>query len=205
MDGLADVGVDAPPLLHGGDHGGKVVVGEDHVRRALGHVRARFAHGAADVGSPEGGGVVDAVAGHGDDAAFFLPGLDDAELMLRGHAGVDGDPLDLLLQGLLRQEIQPRPVDGLVPRPEDVQLAGDGHRRLLVVAGDHNGPDARRRAALHRRPGFGPGRVHHADEAHKGQVVLQGLGVKLLGGGSLLPLGHGQDPQSLARQDAVFG
>ena len=93
MDGLADVGVDAPPLLHGGDHGGKV------------DVCARFAHGAADVGSPEGGGVVDAVAGHGDDAAFFLPGLDDAELVLRGHAGVDGDPLDLLLQGLLRQEI----------------------------------------------------------------------------------------------------
>ncbi len=63
------------------------------------------AKGAADVGSPEGGGVVDAVAGHGDDAAFFLPGLDDTELVLRGHAGVDGDPLDLLLQGLLRQEV----------------------------------------------------------------------------------------------------
>ena len=49
VDGLADVLVDASPLPDGGHDGGKVVVGEDHIRGGLGHLGAVFAHGAADV------------------------------------------------------------------------------------------------------------------------------------------------------------
>ncbi len=65
----ADVGVDAPPLLHRGDDGREVVVLEDHVRGFLGHVRAGDAHGHADVSLAQGRRVVDAVAGHGHDRA----------------------------------------------------------------------------------------------------------------------------------------
>ena len=90
------------------------------------------------------GGVVDPVPGHGHHMAPpLLKGLDDAHLVLRGHPGVDGEGLDLLLQGLLGEEVQPRPVDGLVPRPVDVQLLGDGHGGVLVVPGDHHRADAR--------------------------------------------------------------
>ena len=56
VDGLADVGIDPPALLHRRHHRGEVVVGEDHVRRPLGHVGAGFPHGAADVGGLQGGG-----------------------------------------------------------------------------------------------------------------------------------------------------
>ena len=87
----ADVGVDVPAVLHRLDDGGEVVVGEDHAGGVLGHLGAGDAHGHADVGLLQGGGVVDPVAGHGHQGAPLLPGPDDADLMLRGYPGVDGD------------------------------------------------------------------------------------------------------------------
>ena len=41
------------------------------------------AHGDAEVGLGEGGGVVDAVADHGDDLAFGLEAPDDVDLVRR--------------------------------------------------------------------------------------------------------------------------
>ncbi len=73
--GTADVGVDPPALLDGGDDGGEVVVGQDQVGGLPGDLGAARAHGHADVGAAQGGAVVDAVAGHGDDLARSLPGL----------------------------------------------------------------------------------------------------------------------------------
>ncbi|MPM78668.1 hypothetical protein SDC9_125679 [bioreactor metagenome] len=105
MDGLFDVGVNAPPQLHGVDDGGKVIIRQDHIRGALGHVCARDAHGAADVGHLQGGRVVDAVAGHGDDLARLLPGLDDAHLVLGGHPRENGKLFNVLLQHLLGHKV----------------------------------------------------------------------------------------------------
>ena len=65
MDALADVGINAPSLFHRRHDGGEVVIGEDHVRRPLGHVGAGLTHGAADVRHLQGGGIVDPIAGHG--------------------------------------------------------------------------------------------------------------------------------------------
>ena len=79
---LADVGIDDPPLLDGRDDAGEIVVGEDHVRRLLGHVRAGDAHGDADVRPLQGRRVVDAVAGHRHDVAARLQGIDDPRLVL---------------------------------------------------------------------------------------------------------------------------
>ncbi len=53
-----------------------------------GHVGAG-AHGDADVGLGEGGGIVDAVARHGHLPPFRLQPLDDLALLLRLHLGHD--------------------------------------------------------------------------------------------------------------------
>ena len=52
------------------------------------------AHGDAEVGLGEGGGVVDAVADHGDDLAVGLQAADDVDLVGGQHLGdhvVDAD------------------------------------------------------------------------------------------------------------------
>ena len=49
------------------------------------------AHGDADVGRLERRGVVHAVAGHGDDVAVSLEGVDDPQLVLGRDPGVHRD------------------------------------------------------------------------------------------------------------------
>ena len=55
-------------FLDGADDAGEVVVGEHHAGGLLAGLGAFDAHRDADVGALEGGGVVHAVAGHGDDS-----------------------------------------------------------------------------------------------------------------------------------------
>ena len=117
VDELADVVVDAPAFLDGGHDRGEVVVGDDHVRDFLGHVRAGDAHGHADVGLLDRRRVVDAVAGHGHDLAPPPPGPHDPELVLGRDAGVDGHVLH-------RPRRAPRRSGGRRPR-----RSGPGSRR----------------------------------------------------------------------------
>ena len=53
-----------------------------------GHVGAG-AHGDADVGLGERGGIIDAVAGHGYDAAFALQAASDFELLVGQDFGLE--------------------------------------------------------------------------------------------------------------------
>src|SRR5699024_2364816 len=196
--GVLDVGVHAAAVDHRLDDGGEVVVGQDHGGRVLGHLGAGDAHGYADVGLLQGGGVVDAVAGHGDNLALALPGVDDADLMLRGHPGVDRDVLQPLVQIGVAHLVKLHAGEGLVPLQEDAQLPGDGGGGDLVVAGDHDGADAALLGVGHGLDGLGPGRVDHGNEADEGEVVLvvQGEGpdrVQLLAG-------EGQHTQALHGQ-----
>jgi hypothetical protein len=71
---LLYVAEDGPAFLHGRDDGGEVVVGQGHVRGLAAHLGPRDPHGDADIGLLQGGCVVDAIAGHGDDVAVLLPG-----------------------------------------------------------------------------------------------------------------------------------
>ncbi len=80
------------------DDGREVVVGEDHVGRFLGHLGTGDAHRDTDVGPLQGGGVVDAVTGHGDDVALLLQVLDQAHLVLRRDARDHADAVDLLVE-----------------------------------------------------------------------------------------------------------
>src|SRR5699024_3289287 len=143
----------------------------------LGDVGARDAHAHADVGSLDGGGVVDAVAGHGGDGAVGLPGGDDAHLVLRLHTGVNAVLLDGLADLAVGDFVQLSAGDGLAGVGDDAQLLGNGHGGVLVVAGDHDGADAGLAALLDGGLDLGTDRVNHAGQAQEAQILLQIGGV----------------------------
>ncbi len=71
-DELPDVVGDRPPLSNGGDDGREVVVGEHEIGGFAGDLGARPSHRDTDVRAPQGGRIVDAVAGDCDDLALGL-------------------------------------------------------------------------------------------------------------------------------------
>jgi hypothetical protein len=99
-----DVLKDVPPLADGGHNRCEVVVEENEIRRATGYVSAAPTHGDADVGPMQGGRVVDAVAGHGDDGAGALQAVDDEEFLFGADPRKD------------RSAVDPRGAFGLVER-----------------------------------------------------------------------------------------
>jgi len=129
-------------------------------------------HGDAAVGVLEGQHVVDAVAGHGHDIAPALPGVDDADLMLRGYPGVDRNVGQALVQLSVSHAVQLHAGHRLVPVPEDAELPGDGGGGHLVIAGNHDGADAAPLGVGHGLDGLGPGRVDHGDEANEAALSL---------------------------------
>lgn len=88
---VLDIVEDALALFDRGEDCGEIVVGEDHIRRFLGDVRAQLTHRDADVCFLQGGGVVHAVAGHGYHVASRLQGSDDFEFVLGTGSGKDAD------------------------------------------------------------------------------------------------------------------
>jgi hypothetical protein len=79
----------AAALAHGLDDGGEVVIGQDHLGRLLltsVPVMPMAMPMSADF---ERGGVVDAIAGHRDDVALRLQGIDDAQLVRGRDTGID--------------------------------------------------------------------------------------------------------------------
>jgi hypothetical protein len=131
------------------------------------------AHGDADVGGGERRCVVDAVAGHGDDAALGSEPLDDPGLGVGQHVGLD-----------------------LV----DAELVGDGAGGGSVVAGQHDDAQAGGLQRRDRRRRRGLDRVGDADEAGRaaidgdedggGAVAPQRLGRGLEGRDRDAGLGH---------------
>mmetsp|Transcript_31498 Transcript_31498/g.100343 ORF Transcript_31498/g.100343 Transcript_31498/m.100343 type:complete len:747 (+) Transcript_31498:177-2417(+) len=176
--------VDGPALFHGVHDGREVIVGEHHVRGLLGHLGARDAHGNADVGLLQRGGVVDAVAGHGGDLAETLQDLHNHLLVLGLGAREHGalhltlvhdalEHLGLLLVGhfleLLAREGLPAVVGGV---GEDAEVRGDGLGGDLIVAGDHDDADPRDAAVLNGLLALGAGGVDDADHADEGELHL---------------------------------
>ena len=196
LDGFADVVVDAAAFLHGGHDGGKVVVCQHHIGHVLGHVGAGDAHTDADIRHFQGGGIVDAVPRHGRDGAAAAPGRHNAGLVFGLHPGIHAVLRHGLCQLLIGEGIQLRARHRLGRILQDVQLAGNGHRRVLMVAGDHHRPDACLSAF---RDGFlhlGPHRVHHAGQSQEAQLLFQlfrRVKVRLL---RPAPLRRRQHPQS---------
>ena len=86
---LPEVGEDPAAEPNAADDRGEAVVEEHEVGRLACDVGAALAHGDADMGGLQRRGVVDPVAGHGDDFAVGLERLDQRELLLRPDAGED--------------------------------------------------------------------------------------------------------------------
>ncbi len=63
--------------------GGKVVIGQDHIRRFFGHLGSVSSHRHADIGPLQGGRVVDAVAGHRNDVPLLAERFHNLEFVRR--------------------------------------------------------------------------------------------------------------------------
>src|ERR1035441_2651901 len=106
---LADVAHGGLAELAGAEDSGEVSFDQGDAAAFHGDVGAG-AHGDADVGLGEGGGVVDAVAGHGDDSSLLLKFADDFELAFGEDFGLEFG---------------------------DAERAGNSERYDPVVAGEH--------------------------------------------------------------------
>ena len=108
-DELADVVIDPPAFAHCYDDRREIVVQQYQARSLPRDIGAALTHGDTDVGTRQGGCVVHAVAGHGDDLAGGLQGGDDADLLCRIDPGVHMSFHDPALQLLVRQRFQLSP------------------------------------------------------------------------------------------------
>ena len=181
LDRLADVAVHAAAFLDSADYRCKVIVREHHVGGVLGDVGAGDAHADADVGGLDAGRVVDAVACHGGDVARLAPCVYDAGLVLRLDAGVDADIFELLLKLLVAHLVELRAGDGLAAVGENAELLCDGNRGVDMVAGYHDGADARLAALRDGVHDFGADGVYHAAQPHEAQLLLKGLRLEVDG------------------------
>ena len=173
MDRFFDVFVNPAALPHGGDDGGEVVVGQDHVGSRLRDLRAGNPHRAPDVGGAQGRGVVHAVARHGHDLAPRLERAHDAHLVLRRNARKHPVPVDVALQLRVGETAQLRAGQHVAAALRDAELRRDGGGRGGVVARDHDGPDARPFAQGDGAARLRARRVRHADQAAEGHAGLK--------------------------------
>jgi len=163
---LDDVVVYGATFLHRADDAGEVVVREHQCGGFFRYLGAGNAHRHADVGGFQCGGVVDAIAGHGDDVPLRLQGFDDAHLVLRRHAGKHGAACDQSGHFCLRQPIQFASFVNLAHQP---QFSGNGSGGRAVVSGDHFDGNASLAADCNRRLCLGSRRVDDADQTDHGQ------------------------------------
>ena len=105
MHGFFDIIEYSPALLDSLDYRCEIIVGQYHVGGALCYIRATLAHGAADIGGPERGGVVDAVTRHCDRLAVRPQSLDNTHLMLGRYTGKDAAFADLLGEFLVAASV----------------------------------------------------------------------------------------------------
>lgn len=148
---LAEVVEDGLSYAHHVDNVGEIVIGQNHLGRVLDHLGSRDAHGRADVCGLDRRGVVHPVAGHSHDVLLPSETIDDFELVLRNHSGVDGHlgggPVQLLLVRL----VQVITHAGRFAGPDDVQV------------GDHDRVNASLMNLIHSVPEPGARRV---DDSH---------------------------------------
>ena len=95
---LLDIAQDAAGKLQGGGNIGGVAVHQHNIGGIDGDIGAGT-DGDADIGPDQCGGIIDAIADHGDHLALFLQGADDRFLLLGQHLRDDPGNADLLGNG----------------------------------------------------------------------------------------------------------
>ena len=175
LDGLQHIGVDGPPFPDGGHDRDEIVVHDDHVGRFLGHVRAGDPHGGTDVGAFERRRIVYAVAGHRHDVPAGLraptmrslcSGATLAKTVVVATASASCSSFI---------SSNSSPLKTRSPAAPNLQLFRDGGRRGLMIAGDHDGLDARASALVDGLARLGAGRVDHAHQTDERQFALEFL------------------------------
>ncbi len=201
QDRLFDVVVHRAPFLDGGADRREVVVGQHHFGGLLGDLGALDAHRHADVGFLQCRGVVDAVAGHGDDLAVGLDRLHQSQLVLGAGPGEHINRLDALAQ-FGRVELLDLHALHRGLAVADTEHFRDGRRGDLVVAGDHRHADAAVVAFLDRRDRFLARRIEQADQAQQHEIARQ-VGRREAAdvqSGRVLDPGNTQHPLALSGQ-----
>ena len=163
-------------------------------------------HGDADVGGLDRGGVVHAVAGHGDDVTLLPEGLDEQHLVLGRDASDHADVVDAGEPLLVAERGELRPEHRLA---RDAELLGDGGSGGHVVAGDHAHPDAGLLGVVDGRQRRLAGRVDHGDDRRHLEVgdVAEQVALGVEGGGVEVAERRGHHPLPLALHagDGVLG
>ena len=173
LNALTNVVVDAPSLFAGANDGGKVIVSQNHVCNALGNVGTSNTHTNADISAFDGRSVVNAVARHGCNHAFFTPGINNTNLVLRLNACIDTDCLNALLKLFVRNLIKLCTGDCLRAISNNAQLNCNSNGCINVVARNHNGAHTSFMSLCNSALNLRTNWVNHARKTHKDHVVLE--------------------------------
>ena len=137
---LAQIVVDAAAETDRLDDGAEIVVEQHDGGSFARHVRSAPAHGDADMGGLQRRRIVDAIAGHRDDLAISLVGVDDAQLLVRRdpreHTG-RFDPAGQFHLVQLLELFAGHEIAAFEPG-----LMRDRACGRRIVTGDHDGLDA---------------------------------------------------------------
>ena len=90
---MADVAVYISSIGHSFDNGGKVVICQDHGCGILRHFCSGDPHGDTNICLFKGRGIINPVSSHCYNVASGLPCIDNADFMLRGDPGINGNPI----------------------------------------------------------------------------------------------------------------
>jgi hypothetical protein len=151
---------------------------------------------AMPISAFQGGGVVDAVAGHRHHFATALQGADETQFLLGFHAGKD---IGLVSGGGQCRFIESGQFPaGYHPFAVQADLARNGLCRDGMVAGDHLDPDAGRVAVADGADRRLAWRIDHADQAEQRQVGDGGIVERCVA--RALSAGQQQDAHSLPGQ-----
>jgi len=205
LDRLADVVINPSTFADSRNDGGKVVVRQNHIGDILGDIGSCDTHADADIGIFDGRRVVDAVARHRSDLAFFTPCIDDAGLMLRLNARVNGIFFDGGFEILIRDFIKLRTGNRFLRVLDDAELHGDCDGGVLVVSGDHDGADAGRATFVDGGLYLRTDGIDHTAESDEAKIVFDRF--RFIDGRGIRQLFHrgGEYAQRLIRHRLVGG
>ena len=172
QDCFLDVLVDVSAVLDCLDDGCKVIVRQYHRCRILGNLCTGDTHGNAHVCLFQRRGIVDAVTGHRNDIATFLPCPNNADLMLRRYTGIDGFICHKVHQLFVGVSVQCRTFYRLFRFFQNADFLGNRRRCDNVVAGNHYRLDASRLTLGNRLFGLFTRRVHFSDQSQIVQTVF---------------------------------
>ncbi len=157
-------------FLDGGGDRGEVVVEEHEVRDLSADVAPSLAHGHPDIGTLEGGRIVDPVAGHGDDFAPVLESVDECQLVLGAHAGKHTHARDGLAELVGCKGVEVIAGEGMLGG--NAEARRDGLCGCRVIAGDHEDPDACVVGSCDGVGDFCPWGVPEPGRPEPGQILL---------------------------------